>query len=134
MSKFLFDVQQKNRLKQKGLLKRFSIVCYGHQQSVEEIRAEKAEKFKELKKNRDSREFEEWFLNYKPMTLQENTDNVNEEIKDSDKNVRKNKKKSNLVKKSFKISKIPNKSKKRKEKKNKTNKSKTSKKGFLNLY
>jgi hypothetical protein len=134
MSKFLFDVQQKNRLKQKGLLKRFSIVCYGHQQSVEEIRAEKAEKFKELKKNRDSREFEEWFLNYKPMTLQENTDNVNEEIKDSDKNVGKNKKKSKLVNKALKISKIPNKSKKRKEKKNKTNKKKTSKKGFLNLY
>jgi len=66
MSKFLFDVQQKNRLEQKGVLKRFSINCYGHQPSLEEMRAEKNEKFKELSKSRDSREFQEWFLNYRP--------------------------------------------------------------------
>jgi len=66
MSKFLFDVQQKNRLEQKGLLKRFSITCYGHQESVEEIRAEKAEKYKEIKAKGNKEEFEEWFLNYKP--------------------------------------------------------------------
>ena len=66
MSKFLFDVQQKNRLAQKGLLKRFSITCYGHQESVEEMKAEKAEKYKELKKNKDKKLFEEWFLNYRP--------------------------------------------------------------------
>ena len=66
MSKFLFDVQQKNRLKQKGLLKRFSIICYGHQESVEEMRAEKAKKFKELKDKRGTHEYEEWFLNYRP--------------------------------------------------------------------
>jgi len=68
MSKFLFDVQQKNRLKQKGLLKRFSIICYGHQDSVEEIRAEKAKRFKELKGKQGTKEYEEWFLNYKPFT------------------------------------------------------------------
>jgi hypothetical protein len=66
MSKFLFEIQQKNRLEQKGLLKRFSIICYGHQESVTEIRAHKAEKYKELKKKRNSKEFDEWFLNYKP--------------------------------------------------------------------
>jgi hypothetical protein len=66
MAKFLFEVQQKNRLKQKGLLKRFSITCYGHQESVEEMRAHKAEKFKELKNMRGSKEYEEWFLSYKP--------------------------------------------------------------------
>jgi hypothetical protein len=66
MSKFLFEVQQKNRLEQKGLLKRFSIECYGHQDTVEEMRAEKAKKFAELKNNRGSREFEDWFLVYKP--------------------------------------------------------------------
>ena len=31
MSKFLFDIQSKNRLQQKGLLKRFSINCIGTQ-------------------------------------------------------------------------------------------------------
>jgi hypothetical protein len=66
MSKFLFDVQQKNRLAQKGLLKRFSITCYGHQESVEEMKAEKAAKYKELKKANNKKQFEEWFLNYKP--------------------------------------------------------------------
>jgi len=66
MAKFLFDIQQKNRLEQKGLLKRFSIICYGHQESVEEMRAEKAKKFKELKDKRGTREFEEWFLSYRP--------------------------------------------------------------------
>jgi hypothetical protein len=66
MSKFLFDVQQKNRLEQKGLLKRFSILCYGHQESREEMRADKSTKFKELKDKKGSSEYEEWFLNYKP--------------------------------------------------------------------
>ena len=66
MSKFLFEIQQKNRLQQKGLLKRFSITCYGHQESVEEMRAHKAAKYKELKMSKNKKEMEEWFLNYKP--------------------------------------------------------------------
>ena len=66
MSKFLFDVKQKNRLEQKGLLRRFSITCYGHQESVEEIRSHKAAKYKEIKQTGDKKEMEEWFLNYKP--------------------------------------------------------------------
>jgi hypothetical protein len=69
MSKFLFDVQQKNRLSQKGLLKRFSITCYGHQESIEEMKAEKALKYKELKQSKDKKLYEEWFLNYKPDDL-----------------------------------------------------------------
>ena len=70
ISKFLFDVQQKNRLQQKGLLRRFSITCYGHQLSLEEIRAQKAEKYKELKEKGDKEEFQKWFLNYKPDDIQ----------------------------------------------------------------
>ena len=66
MAKFLFDVQQKNRLEQKGLLRRFSITCYGHQESVEEMRAHKSEKFKELSSKRGTKEYDEWFLNYRP--------------------------------------------------------------------
>jgi hypothetical protein len=68
MAQFLFEVQQKNRLQQKGLLRRFSISCYGHQETVEEMRAEKAEKFKELKdyKKKHSTEYEEYFLRYRP--------------------------------------------------------------------
>ena len=69
MSKLLFEVQQKNRLQQKGLLRRFSITCYGHQESVEEMRAHKAEMYRKLKASKNKEEFEEWFLNYKPDDL-----------------------------------------------------------------
>ena len=74
MSKLLFDVQQKNRLQQKGLLRRFSVTCYGHQESVEEMRAEKALKYKELKQSNNKKELEEWFLNYKPDKKNDDTD------------------------------------------------------------
>jgi len=66
MAHYLFRVQQQNRLEQKGLLKRFSIQCYGHQQTIEEMRAEKSDKYKELKNKRDSPEYEEYFLRYRP--------------------------------------------------------------------
>jgi hypothetical protein len=66
IAKFLFDVQQKNRLEQKGLLRRFSITCYGHQESVEEMRAAKAKKYKELKNSKNKKLYEEWFMSYKP--------------------------------------------------------------------
>ena len=66
MSQYLFHVQQKNRLEQKGLLKRFSVNCVGKQTTLESVRNEKAEKFKELQDKRDSREYQEWFLRYVP--------------------------------------------------------------------
>ena len=66
MSQFLFDVQQHNRLKQTGLLRRFSINCYGKQPTLESMRFEKTKKYEELKGKRQSREFEEWFLRYIP--------------------------------------------------------------------
>jgi hypothetical protein len=81
MSKFLFDVQQKNRLEQKGLLKRFSILCYGHQESIEEMRAYRAEKYKEIKQKGDKKEFEEWFLNYKPEKLNDKSNKKVSELK-----------------------------------------------------
>jgi hypothetical protein len=67
MSKYLFEVQEKNRLEQKGVLKRFSINCMGHQETVEEMRAEKTEKFAELKDKKGKPEYEEWFLRYRPL-------------------------------------------------------------------
>jgi len=66
MANFLFDVQEKNRLSQKGLLRRFSITCYGHQESLEEMRAHKADKMKELIDNKGTRIYDEHFLVYKP--------------------------------------------------------------------
>lgn len=66
MSQYLFKVQQKNRLKQKGLLRRFSIDCYGEQDTKEKMREEKLHKFKELKNKRKTKEYEWWFLRYIP--------------------------------------------------------------------
>lgn len=66
MANFLFEIEQQNRLEQRGLLKRFSIDCYGKQPTMEDIRAEKANKFKELKNDRNSEEYEMWFLKYVP--------------------------------------------------------------------
>lgn len=66
MSQYLFKVQQKNRLQQKGLLRRFSISCYGSQTTLESMRQEKSEKFEELKNKKNSKEYEEWFLKYSP--------------------------------------------------------------------
>jgi hypothetical protein len=67
MCEFLFQVQQKNRLQQKGLLKRFSINCYGKQATLGSIREEKAKKFEELKDKRGSDEWNEWFLRYEKL-------------------------------------------------------------------
>ena len=66
MAKFLFDVELKNRLEQRGLLKRFSIKCYGKQETLEEIRSKKADKYKELANKKDTKEYEMWFLKYNP--------------------------------------------------------------------
>jgi hypothetical protein len=64
MAHKLFIVQQQNRLQQKGLLKRFSLKCYGKQSTLETMRLEKSNKYKEL--DRNSKAFEEWFLKYSP--------------------------------------------------------------------
>ncbi len=119
MATYLFDVQEKNRLEQKGLLKRFSINCVGHQQTVEEMRAEKAEKFKELKNNRNSEEYKEWFFRYRPNeNLEMNEQNQQEKNKIHNKI---NKKNVNLNKsnKLTKINKNKNKNKKTRKSKNK---------------
>ena len=66
MSEFLFKVQQKNRLAQKGVLRRFSIKCYGEQTTIESMRAEKTSMFKKLKGKHGTKEYDEWFLRYIP--------------------------------------------------------------------
>jgi len=69
MAEYLFRVQAKNRLEQKGILKRFSINCYGEQHTLEDMRAFKTKKFKELKKDRNSKEYQKHFLRYNPSTV-----------------------------------------------------------------
>ena len=66
LSKYLFEIEQKNRLVQNGALKRFSVSCYGKQPTLETMRAERMAKFEELKDRRGTPDFEMWFLNYNP--------------------------------------------------------------------
>ena len=72
MSEYLFEVQQKNRLSQKGLLKRFTIDCYGNQTTMEKMRAEKSDKYKELKSSKNKKDFESLQKNllFKQLLLQ----------------------------------------------------------------
>ena len=67
MAQYLFNVQERNRLAQRGLLKRFSLNCVGHQLTLEEMRAIKTEKYNELKSKPNTEEYEEWFLRYRPV-------------------------------------------------------------------
>jgi len=67
MSKCLFEVEEKNRLSQKGLLKRFSLKCYGVQPTIESIRAQKTEMFRKLRKKKGDK-WDAWFLKYNPKT------------------------------------------------------------------
>ena len=66
MSQYLFKVQAKNRLQQKGVLKRFSLQCVGTQKTLEDSRAEKSAMFEKLKGKRGTKAFDEWFLRYAP--------------------------------------------------------------------
>jgi hypothetical protein len=68
MSHYLFKVQETNRLKQKGILKRFSIDCYGKQKTKNDIIAEKSQKFKDFskKKIKSGKNYEWSFLKYLP--------------------------------------------------------------------
>jgi len=64
MAQYLFEVEQANRLEQKGVLRRFSMECVGKQENLISLRETKARKFRELKKG--SAEYTEWFLKYNP--------------------------------------------------------------------
>jgi hypothetical protein len=66
MAKFLFEIQRKSRLNQSGILRRFNYDCYGTQETLESVRAKKSEKFKELKKSYNEKEYKEWFFKYTP--------------------------------------------------------------------
>ena len=113
MANYLFSVQAKNRLQQKGVLRRFSVKCYGKQQTLETIRAEKSETFNKLKGDRNSREFQYNFLRYIP--AEHDTNN----IKYKNIKAKKSKTKRSKVKKS--------RAKKPRTKKSKANKSKANK-------
>jgi len=72
MAKYLFELQKENRLTRMGVLKHYSIECYGEQETLEDILSIRSEKFKELKKDQDSDEYKQWFLKYEPANTKKN--------------------------------------------------------------
>lgn len=101
MTKLLFEVEQKNRLSQKGLLQRFTNSCYGNQLTLGDIRINKTNKFKQLKNNATTREYQEWFLKYNPTnkyTIKSKSQSIDK--KRSDKKT--NKKRSDKISESMK--------------------------------
>ena len=105
MAQYLFEVQQKSRLSQKGLLKRFVPKCIGIQETLESIRAKKSQKYAELKNKHGTREYEEFFLKYVPADLQkkkEKKPSVEEktpEVKPSNNKTRKKQMTTNVLRK-----------------------------------
>lgn len=67
MCEFLYRVLEKNRINQgHGILRRFSMDCYGTAHAKEELLAEKSRKFNELKDKKNTEEYEWYFLRYLP--------------------------------------------------------------------
>lgn len=69
LAKYLFEIEQYNRLEQNGILKRFSTKCYGVQKGLNSIHGEKALMFKKLANKKGTKEYESWFLKYIPEQL-----------------------------------------------------------------
>ena len=66
MAQFLFKLQKASGLKKRGPLRRFGPECVGVQSTLESVRAEKASKYEQLKDKKGTKEWDEWFLNYRP--------------------------------------------------------------------
>ena len=87
MAQYLINVQAKNRLEHKGLLKRFNINCYGKEKTIVEIRSEKASKYEELKNMKDSKEYNKYFFKYTPVKGRKGIKSINN--KPIEENIRK---------------------------------------------
>ena len=78
LCEILIDTYKKHRLKNKGLFKNYSLKCYGEQETFEKIIINRNNKYDELKLNKNSDEYEKWFLKYIPS---ENKKKKNKTIK-----------------------------------------------------
>ena len=84
LSDFLLKVIEKNKLNDRGILKRFAMICYGKQKTLEDLRSEKNDKFKEFterKLDRESKEYNMWFLKYVPKSSRNITKKKKENTK-----------------------------------------------------
>lgn len=75
MAEALTDLQRKHRHTRTGLLRRFSIECYGTHKTQKRVMQDKYHKLRELKDMKyrsGDRTYDAWFLNYKPTSARSN--------------------------------------------------------------
>ena len=65
-AKFCIKIQQKHRLSQSGILKRYSLNCIGQQGTLQSMRTLKSDMFELLQNKRGTKEYDMWFLKYTP--------------------------------------------------------------------
>lgn len=71
MAELIYEIYLKNKTKNKGILKTFSVKCYGKQEDFSDILEEKNKKYEEFKKNKNSEDFKKLFLKYNPASKNE---------------------------------------------------------------
>ena len=89
IAEYLFKVQLKNRLQQKGLLRRFSVLCYGKQKTLEDIREEKAKLYAKIRTKEVLRNSKLYNINFFRYIPKEKYEEKYEEKNESKKNTKK---------------------------------------------
>jgi hypothetical protein len=92
IAEYLFKVQLKNRLKQKGLLRRFSVLCYGKQKTLEDMREEKAKLYSKVKTKELSRDSKLYNMNFFRYIPKDDYEEHNKSRKNTKKSIRHTKK------------------------------------------
>jgi hypothetical protein len=89
----LYNIQMNEFMNRRGILKRFSMPCYGKQHILTDSRIKKTEKYFELKDKKGSEEYEKWFLRYEPakIALKEAEKALSKKLKQTKRNKSKNK-------------------------------------------
>lgn len=90
-SNMIQEIYLKNKTKNKGILKIYTVDCIGEQSTFEDILAEKKKAFKDIKKG--TIEYEKWFLRYTPKDKKKATKKTTKKTKKVTKKVTKKTKK-----------------------------------------
>jgi len=70
--KSLFRIQNKYKLKNIKILRRFNLPCIGYQITLRDLKTIKTIKFYELKSKNRTKEYEKWFMSYVPYQQKKN--------------------------------------------------------------
>ena len=93
IAEYLFKVQLKNRLQQKGLLRRFSVLCYGKQKTLEDMREEKSKLYAKIKAKEVLRNSKLYNINFFRYIPKEKYEEKNESKKNTKKGIKRRTKK-----------------------------------------